>query len=198
MRVVMRDKTLQYDNTEQGMIALFHQIESIQAEDKLIFDHLTVDGVEVYHEVEEYLRDHLVDITQITVHLLSTEELKLQVLHSVYEYVNRAVPEIQLLTDQMYKGLSTEVWGKFGQLLEGLQWLSQTATFIQDHNGSHEFEPSLLSFQKELEGFEEALDQEDNVLLGDIMQYEIIPRFEEIEGSLCEIINKEVVAHDFN
>lgn len=201
MQVIIGDKTLQYENTKQGVASLLIQVESYKAEHSLIFNYLTIDGTDIYDNIEEYLFTNINSINTITVHLFSKELLKKDIIHSIYDYVIRAIPEIEKLSEDMYKGPSAEVWGRFGQLVEGVQWLSQTGSFFNNENELQEgvlVEHSLFIFEKEMEEFEEALDQQDNVLLGDIVQYEIIPRFEEIAKHLHDLIDKEVATHDIN
>jgi hypothetical protein len=191
MQVIIGEQILQYENTRQGVTSLLKDIESIQLEHSLIFNHATIDGVDIYNNIEEYLFANSSDITSVTIHLLSKERLEKEIIQSVYEYVTRSISEIEKLSNDMYRGTSPEVWGRFGQLVEGIQWLGQTGSFIgADH--------SLFLFEREMEELEEALEQQDNVLLGDIMRYEIIPHFEEIAKHLSDFADKEGARNDIN
>lgn len=203
MQVIIGEKQLQYENTKQGVTSLLNEIESNQAEKGLIFNHVTIDGIDIYDNIEEHLFANFNNISTVTVHLISKEMLKKDIIHSIYEYVKRSIPEIEKLSNDMYKGTSPEVWGRFGQLVEGVQWLSQSGSFFSDvvdllKENELLVEHTLFIFEREMEELEEALEQQDNVLLGDIMRYEIIPRFEEIAEHLSDIVDKEGAANDFN
>ncbi|MBU8713670.1 hypothetical protein [Brevibacillus parabrevis] len=201
MQVIIGDNTFQCENSKQGIASLLNQIEAVKTESNLIFNHVTVDGTDIYDNIEEYLFANFNSIHSITVHLFSKEMLKNDIINSIHEYVVRAMPEIEKLSNDMYTGLSTELWGRFGQLVEGIQWLSQTGSFFSNeagHQEGSEVDHSLFIFDREMEQFEEALEQQDNVLLADIMQYEVVPRFEKIAEHLHDFVNKEVTTNDLN
>lgn len=205
MQVTIGEKQLQCENTKQGVTSLLKEIESSQAEHNLIFNHVTIDGVDIYNDIEEYLIANCNNINTVTVHLISKETLKKDIIDSIYEYVNRSIPEIEKLSNDMYKGTSPEVWARFGQLVEGVQWLSQSGSFFSNVDDSLKenenellVDHSLFIFEREMGELEEALEQQDNVLLGDILRYEIIPRFEEIAEHLCDIVDKEGATNDIN
>lgn len=201
MHVTIGDKTLQFENSKQGVASLLAQIESVKTDRNLIFNHITIDGIDIYENIEEYLVANISAINDITIHLFSREMLKNDILISIYDYVTRAIPEIEKLSSDMYTGLSSELWGRFGQLVEGLQWLNQTGAFFRNESDIQEgvlVDHSLFLFDREIEQFEEAVDQQDNILLADIMQYEVVPRFEEIAEYLHDLVNEEVTTNDIN
>lgn len=165
----------------------------------MIFSHIVADGEEVYEDVEEFLIEQIQTIDYIEVKLVTIVELVLGILESTQGYIKRALPEMYEVFEECYQQPSESTWTKLGQLIEGIQWLQQTATFLEKEKAKLtdlSIDKDLLSFSNEIVVLGEAVENQDFILIGDIIQYELIPKFEQISDHIQTMNSYEVTKHD--
>lgn len=198
MRVTILDQEFLLDMNNISVIDAIELIRQKANNSELIFSHLRIDGVDVFNEHFEYLSANLAEITHVEVMMMKVEELITDMLESVHQYVQGAIPAIRVLSDEFYQGASDKVWVKLEQLVEGIQYCQETSLFIKQQNLKefHTQYAALLDFTNEIEVLMEAVQQQDATLLGDILQYEIQPKFEQIAAGLPQIVTNEVVCND--
>ncbi|MGR3765851.1 hypothetical protein [Rossellomorea sp. NS-SX7] len=180
---------------------VIESIHSLLGESRY-FSHMVVDGVEVFEDPENYLIDNIDHINDIEIVAGTVEEFINESLLSAEEYLRRAIPQISLLGNDFYKNPLKETWTNFTQLLEGLNWLNQIIGLIdQTKKKPANWDKYLeLAFKLkiELEQLLEAMENSDNVLIGDIIQYEILTNYEELLKMVNETIDTEGYRHDIN
>lgn len=192
MRVIILDQVIHYMKDQSGVELALEHINKSVIETGLILSHLCIDNVDIYADFEEYLLEHLDKIQVIEVKLLTKERLLEDTLLSTHDYINRAMPELASLSEEFYQGPSSDTWHKFGQLIEGLQWMGQTAIFMKDEGLLKRFanvSDGLLDFREHIHAFEEAVEQQDAVLIGDIISYEILPKYQMISVQLGQMVD---------
>lgn len=168
------------DVTENRGEYIFSIIDQLAKDHSLIFTGLKIDGEEVYEHLPEVINDNLDNIKVIEVILKTEEQLSIDTLHSIHSYVQRSLPVLPNLVDEMYEAtVSPSTWEKLILFLEGVQWIQTASMYISAYQ-------SMLNFSEELENFNAAVLQKDNTFIGDIIQYEIIPRYQEIEDTLAK------------
>ncbi|ATF15927.1 hypothetical protein HP398_18835 [Brevibacillus sp. HB1.4B] len=201
MRLSIIDEEYIFENTSSAMMQLLEVISAKINENDLLVSHLTVNGVEVFSDFESYLNENLSDVETVVVYTTNSSKLVNEIMLSTEEYVNRAIPQVKSLSEQFYQGATNDSWLAFGEMLEGLQWFQQTSLFIQNQAFQPEllnFAAETLDFTDELRSLEEAVEQQDVVLIGDIILYEILPQFEEISAKIGEINSNEVLDNVIN
>ncbi|MDC0761731.1 hypothetical protein POF51_13575 [Brevibacillus sp. AG] len=201
MRLSIIDEEYIFENTSSAMMQLLEVISAKTNENDLLVSHLTVNGVEVFSDFESYLNENLSDVETVVVYTTNSSKLVNEIMLSTEEYVNRAIPQVKSLSEQFYQGATNDSWLAFGEMLEGLQWFQQTSLFIQNQAFQPEllnFAAETLDFTDELRSLEEAVEQQDVVLIGDIILYEILPQFEEISAKIGEINSNEVLDNVIN
>lgn len=105
-------------------------------------------------------------------------------LQNAVDYLQRAIPEVRALSDSFYRGASKETWQKFEQLLEGLQWLAEVCSGVREKQNlpnSDHYREIVIKMGEKLGELGEALEKPDQVLIGDLIVYEILPVLEELD-----------------
>ena len=121
---------------------------------------------------------------------------------STIDYLDRSIPEIEMLSNEFYKTPSKESWQKLMDLIEGIRWIMDTFVSI-DSNGelknivnSYEewnlYAKDVYSLQELMMDFEEILRNNDFISTGDILSYEIVPLFKEMKKKLEKLFLEEV------
>src|SRR5690606_4371313 len=147
--------------------------------DKYYFSHFIANGVEMYEDLEQYLEINLYSIQELRIISKTVREFVNDLLLTAEDYLVRAIPEISLLTHDFYQNPTSESWNKFTQLLDGIQWLIQ---MTQSINSVHEKPGKWMTYLKrvkllenELKVLGEAVGNNDNILIADLLLYEILP-----------------------
>lgn len=192
MKIIAAGKEYYLDELiENPVEKILSIIEHVAKEQALVFTGIKVDGEEVYDHIEEVLLNNINEIQVIECILVTEEQLYFETLSSLLSYAKRSLIALPILADEMYEAsISTTSWGKLVDFIEGLQWIQTTAVYYEKYR-------STLDFSKELENLNLAVLQKDNILIGDIIQYEVIPRYQEIEDVLAKVINEGEI-HDKN
>lgn len=201
MKVYILDKVLEYNNDKNVVVDMFQKIDNILEKSNYFFSHLVVDGVEVYEDYEEYLLDNIRYIREVKVISATLKELAANIMITTIDYINRAVSEINLLSNEFYKTPTTQSWEKFSDLLEGIAWIIESFVTIDTNEGlkdivsSYEewncYAKDIFSLRDILSELEEVVEIQDIVSLADILSYEINPLFKNMKAKLEGLVSKE-------
>lgn len=202
MIIHILDKSLEYENKQEVLDTIFKEIDNIVNSANMIFSHLIIDGQEVYNDFYDYFLDNMKNIQEVKVVTRTAKEAFEEILLSTIDYLNRAIPEIEVLSNEFYKTPSRESWGKLGDLLEGVKWIMDTFMIIDADFGlknivnSYEdwniYAEDIYKLNEILIEFEEILENSDFVSTADILSYEIIPLFNDMKKKLEKLISEEV------
>jgi len=196
MRIELLNNTFELENNKESVDKLFERINDILAGGQYAFDFMQIDGNQVYENHYEYLIDNLADIKEIKASIISVDEIIRNILVSTVQYVEGAVPEIGILSDEFYRGAEQGTWGKLQQLIEGIEWINSSAEVIAISNRNSgkifEYVKAASEMKSKLLELEEAIKNSDMVLIGDLLSYEAIPMLESIKDTANDIINSEV------
>lgn len=208
MIIHILDKTLEYENRQDVLDAMFKEISKIVNSTDLVFSHLIIDGLEVYDDFYDYFLDNIKNIEVVKVVTKTVKETYEEILLSTIDYLERAIPEIGILSNEFYKIPSRESWEKLGDLLEGIKWIMDTFIVIDSNSvlkdvvNSYEdwnmYAKDIYGLNELLKELEEILENSDFVSTADILSYEIIPLFENMKKKLEKLIAEEVEIDDFN
>lgn len=123
------------------------------------------------------------------------EQIKSIMINTV-RYIQGAIPLIEELSDEFYRGPEQSTWIKLQQLIEGIDWINSGAEAIvnckQDFGKANEYIKSVTEMESKLLEFEGAMKNSDMVLIGDLLSYEIIPMLESIKDTANDIVNSGV------
>ncbi|MBW5468704.1 hypothetical protein GPJ61_12645 [Brevibacillus formosus] len=172
------------DVTENRVEYIFSIIDQVAKDHSLIFTGLKIDGEEFYEQLPEVINNNLDNIKVIEAILKTEKQLSIDTLYSIHSYVRKSLPVLPTLVDEMYETtVSPGAWEKLVLFIEGLQWIQTTSLYIESYQ-------SMLDFSEELENFNSAVLQKDNTYIGDIIHYEIIPRYQEIKDTLTKDLHE--------
>ncbi|KZE55741.1 hypothetical protein AV540_26170 [Brevibacillus parabrevis] len=196
MKLRIDEDLIVYETGNLKLNQLETDIHSYLKKGDLIIDSFLIDGVEIFEEPYQHIQNNLQKIQLVEVKCKRKEVFVRELIISLHEYVDRALPEIEELSEQFYKGFSNQSWDQVIQLVEGLVWINQTLVFIVG-NGYLENEFSSVNLTTAISAFEDALGVQDFVLAGDVLQYEMIPLFQTIKSSIeMKVFGAE--NHEFN
>ncbi|HEY8392427.1 MAG TPA: hypothetical protein VIL83_06850 [Capillibacterium sp.] len=192
MRVKLLDREWEMANDPSSIGELFTIIEEKLKGTGYIFSSLTVDGVELETDFALYLSQRIGEIREILVGVKSFRRLMQETMESAAQYLERAQPEVEKLSTEFYQGPTEESWDKFSQLLEGLQWLLEVVTTVESYQPEKQNAPGRSGeFNDKIKQLQEALQNSDHVLLGDLLQYEIAPLFFSLKQEIQEYLMRE-------
>nr|WP_321023688.1 hypothetical protein [Clostridium neonatale] len=111
-------------------------------------------------------------------------ELK-EILTTVDSYLYNLKNGIKQICDLIQEGKEYEAINILPQAAEGLQWVDEALNATEtSHNGKL----TLKEINDFIEEINEALENEDYILVGDIFNYEIIPILEKMHDSIKDYL----------
>lgn len=166
------------------------------------FSHFIADGIEIFEDHETYLNVNLDRIEKLEIIAKTEKEFMNDILLSAEDYLKRAKSELASLTDGYYANPTSETHISFSQLMEGLQWLDEMLTLIVNSNERPPNGDSYLALKQTLQGeiveLGEAVENSDNVLIADIIQYELTPLLEQLGVIIGETIDTVGMRYDLS
>ena len=202
MRIKILEQVIELENHPSSIGELFTKIEEKLENTGQIFSHLTIDGNEIFTDYAQYLMQNIAEIQEIVVGTKSFRELLTETMGTAQEYLKRATPEVEKLCDEFYRGPTEDSWSKFAQLLEGLEWLLQVVTAVDTYTlvteNQHPYAQLGTEFQKKAKELQEAMENTDYVLIGDLLRYEFIPIFSSFSKTIEQALTTEGLANDLN
>lgn len=208
MKIYVLDEVLEYENSEKAIDDMFNEIDEIISKSNYTFSHLEIDGYDVYTDFHEYFVDNIRNIEEVKVIAKTFKEFAEEILNTTANYLEDAIPEIQILSDEFYKSPAQESWKKLADLIEGIKWVMDSFVIVDRSNDiesivkSHEtwnlYAKDIHSLREIIGEFEEILRNEDLVSTADILSYEVAPLFKEMLDKLNELVDREANASDFS
>ena len=208
MKLYILDEVVEYENKINVFDDMVQLISSTVKKLHLVFSHLVIDGIEVYDDFYDYFQDNIKNIEEIKIVTKTIKEASGDILLSTIDYIEGAIPEIDILSNEFYKMPSNNSWNKLMDLLEGFKWIMDTFAVIDTNNqlkeivNSYEewnlYAKDIYSLKELLFEFEEILQNNDFVSIADILSYEIIPLFKEMKEKLEKIVFEEVDMNALN
>lgn len=125
------------------------------------------------------------------------EKLKIEVNESLtltYAYINNAISLIEKLSESFYQNPDDKTWNTLIDLFEGMEWILTTMDqidsiknleqIVNDHSTWNEYVKEVNELMEMIKEMEEAVVSEDNISIGDILMYEIVPIFKNMKSKL--------------
>lgn len=189
MQIKILDQVFECDNQFSEVEDVFNKVSQLLTETKQHISSLEIDGVEVYEDYVQYIMANLDSIDTIVVNMKTLREMLEGALASIQDYLSRAIPEIEILADEFYQGISQNTWEKFAQLFDGLQLIIDSIQVVSEHpelySNSAKFVEIKDSIIEQLSLLQSALESQDRVSVGDLMLYRLIPSFQMLQGEIA-------------
>ncbi|CUH94421.1 hypothetical protein P22_0487 [Propionispora sp. 2/2-37] len=193
MQIKILDQVFECDNQVSSVEDVFDKVNQILTETKQHIGSLEIDGVEVYQDYIQYITANLDSIGTIVVNMKTLREMLEGALVSIQEYLSRAIPEVEILADEFYQGISQNTWEKFAQLFDGLQLIIDSIQIVSEHPELYsnvvKFVEIKDSIIEQLSLLQAALESQDRVSVGDLMLYRLIPSFQMLQGEIAASSN---------
>ena len=198
MQVWFLDRTYNYSNESASVKELFDNIDKLLADPQYILAGMIIDDMEIYENYVEYITKRIDRIKTIKVVIDTVENTIDSILESMSKYMDRAVPELELLAGSFYSGGDEEVSiEKLGQLAEGIQWILNMIYYIDNNKALHSVLKSNSIWNEcssygnrlgeEFNNLKEAMGNIDMILIADILRYEITEVFTGINQRIKQI-----------
>lgn len=199
MKILFDDKLKEVNKVEEAMQEIGQMIQNEIHNQHLVFTHCVIDGIEVYEQIENYLDEHKEIIQEIHLQASTRDEIINNMLIEAENYLNRALPALKDLVDTFYQGATNKTWGDFQQFLEATSWLFsmiQSIDQIKQPTNWDAYLTIMAQLQNELTSVMEAIENQDESLIADLLQYEITPLLEALKVEITTTIDKEGSRHD--
>lgn len=208
MKIYIEDEILEFDNDKDEIDNILNVVYEKIEETRKILNFMKIDDVEIYADYSNYFLDNIRNIKKIEVYLNTYKELVADILISTLDYLQKAPSIIESLSDKFYKTPDASAWNDLTDLLGGISFILNTFKNIdgdkrlKDVVANYEewnlYAKEVYSLKEILTDFEEALSNQDNITIGDILSYEIVPIFNSMKERLLELLNVEGSLNDTN
>ncbi|RYL95804.1 hypothetical protein EWI07_01095 [Sporolactobacillus sp. THM7-4] len=185
MEFVMGNRTLQIN---QPTVLRILQIINDYKDDHHYLSHLIADGEEVYDQFESYLEKHVQEIKKLVVVTKTVDEFIDTNLQLAKNYLIKAIPLLSELSQSFYQAPLSGDWHTLNDLFTGIEWLGKMEHAVEQTKkkpiGWSSLKESLAQIQQQLKEMEIALKNKDQVLIADLLQYEMLPLFMQLAESI--------------
>lgn len=208
MKVHIENKILEFKNDKNKIEQLLNKIDKEVGKISKILNSMVIDDYEIFNDYYDYFLDNINSIEKVEVTLVTYKELVDDILGSTLDYLTRTPDLIDNLADNFYRNPDKESWSNLADLLEGIAWIISTFTTINKDKNLNDviveyenwnlYSREIMSLNRILPNFEDALSNKDNVTLADILSYEIKPRFNTMAEKLADLVSMEASVDDLN
>lgn len=194
MRVTISNIAFDVKKTMSGMKKMFARIDEAMRDFGVYYSHLVVDGEAIYENPRGYVEQGLDYINEIEVMFFTAEQYLQQVMGIVNDYLLKALPAMKGVADEFYGRPDDDSWERFSITIEGLQKLVEIInSVISDPVFSSKIGDFSYIGEKigtELIKLKEAAEWGDMTLVGDIVNYEIVPFVESLHKAVSKLIDR--------
>ena len=201
MKIYIENQVLEYKNDKNEMDNILNEIDNIVSKSSKILSHMVIDDFEVYEGYYDYFLDNIRVIEKVEVISLTYKELVDDILISTMDYIGRIPFKIEELSNSFYKNPDRQAWNNLNDLLGGISWIMNSFTSIdqdsrlKDVISSYEnwnlYAKEVFALKDILPDLEGSLSSGDNITIADILSYEILPIFNEMEVKLLDLVKME-------
>ena len=150
-----------------------------------------LEGQEVSSSAMDTLMTSITSIELLELELAHLGDLLANNLANAKEYLEKLIPGFQKAADLFRMGNEQEAHKFYLQILDGIDWFSQVVLNIVKSRGNQVEGQTLGDRQEKLTGLMaqmlEANQNQDWVLMADLLEYEMIPYYEDWQETLSHI-----------
>jgi hypothetical protein len=147
-----------------------------------------LEGQEVSSSAMDTLMTSITSIELLELELAHLGDLLANNLANAKEYLEKLIPGFQKAADLFRMGNEQEAHKFYLHILDGIDWFSQVVLNIVKSRGNQVEGQSLGDRQEKLTGLMaqmlEANQNQDWVLMADLLEYEMIPYYEDWQETL--------------
>lgn len=184
MKIKILDNIFEIENEKSKINEALTEINQFISSLNLQLEGMKINGVEMHKDYYDYIIGNLDSIEIIEVNVKTLKETMDDLLKSTQDYLERAIPELELLVDDIYKDFNKEVWEKFIEFFDGLDSIINILDAISKDNQLYDNVDKYILIKEALsvgiKNLSTALEICDRVWISDIMIYEIKSIFKEL------------------
>lgn len=192
MKLIFKETT--YELPKVTIEEIIQKINDI-LENKYYFSHLNINGIEVTEEPELYLENYLTQLETVEIIAIPAKKFINELLLSTDEYLSRAIPVLKTTAEHFYDVAQVSHWYDIHDLLEAIQWLFAMTDTVGESDERpanwRQMEEEVSKLSDVIKEFEEALENKDQVLIADLLTYEILPIFEDMSAIITQEMDKD-------
>jgi hypothetical protein len=200
MKVYILDEVWEHTNHTNEIEPLFIKLNQFTKASNLVIQQIVIDGVELTGDFMEYLVDNIDAIKDIHIEVIDKRVMMDEMMVSSSQYLANSLPEMSVFINQLYQGLNDEVWNKFSEMIEGLQYVIYTLDVISQSSQAYKTFPNSALFLQELnlilQQLMDASINKDNSLMADLLNYELKPHLAKLQELFHVTIDSEVKRND--
>lgn len=207
MHIHIKDYVIEFKNDSKIIEQIFNSINERLQDEELQFSYLIIDGEDIYDNFDRYIIENIESIQKIEVVAMTLLEMVNESILSTEQYAKNAILIINNLAEEFYQKPNENTWSQLTDLFEGIQWIIQTLTqinliessneIVSDYEIWKEYVQEVAKFNDITSELENAVLNNNNVLIGDMLLYEVIPVFEIMVEKL-DLLISEAVEKDVN
>lgn len=201
MVIKLREQEVTLPNDTVNAKEVVNHIRALLDNSQIVMENLVINGSVVEDDYEEFIAANLLTIEDIEILGRPLQEYIFEQVREGLAYLERALPEVENLADQFYQGCSNGTWEKFDLLLEGIQWLAQLTHTVQNPEiitNWSDYQKTSVEMLQKLGELGSALQNMDQVLIADIIKYEIYPLLGNLQFQLEKTLNAQEHVNDIN
>lgn len=194
MKLIINGNIKEFKNSVNEIEPVLEAIQQVLVHENLGLSHLIIDGVAVYQNYGPYLSEQIESITEIEVITLKLKPLIEETLGAAFDYIANAVGLLKPLAESYYQSPGQDAWNQLADLFEGISWLLDTMSridqieqldlYLANYDIWNEYVQVMKNLNNQIKELEQAMTNRDNVLIGDLILYEILPVFESAEEKI--------------
>ena len=150
-----------------------------------------LDGQEVSTSASDTLMSPVSSIELLELELADLKDLMANNLGNAKEYLEKLIPGFQKAADLFRMGNEQEAHKFYLQILDGIDWISQVVQTVVNSRNKELEGQDLKDRQGRVTGLMtqmlEANQNQDWVLLADLLEYEMIPFYENWQEALSKM-----------
>lgn len=196
MNVTLKELSLEITNAPTAIAELTERVNELNKASKEMYSYMIIDGVHIYEPYETYLLEHFEGLEQVEIVTQTYRQQKWDMLQTLNDYLERAIPDLERLSDGFYQGADSETWTRLNEMLEAMGWLLQVVELMGQESeplsNLETYKQALSQIQEKIPQLMEAVQAGDTTMIGDVIRYEILPVFQSLEVAVDKTIENEV------
>lgn len=204
MNLVINEKVLKFENDPKNIEMMLDAITCELNISGQELDYLIIDDIIVNDNYQNYIFENIGSVQEIIVKVNDLKSLVEETLKSTFDYINNVIEALEQVADEFYQSPQKETWVQLANLLEGIEWIMDTLVRIDGIKDLknilsypiwNEYVSAIKSLNEQIGQLEEAMLNQDNVLIGDLLLHEILPSFEKAKEKVLFLIPTEETSH---
>lgn len=106
-------------------------------------------------------------------------EKKIDILKTTNEYIDKVIIEIKNITELIQSGNEIAGISRLVQVLDGIDYICKVISLTEE---VHKEKISIEEINEKLKEIIDSFENEDYILLGDLINYELLPILESIQN----------------